>query len=179
MPNQRLFHFFCTRRDLLLIGKALDHDNGGFTYCRTGPYSGRPFDAYGSIGELPNLGVAQHQNAIANESYLVLRRDRDINYKQLVNKTFVVDQEENVDSIIFQPSGLFKNSILLCGRAGTIHYNSPPSVELYKIFLANFKKHCRKFSTYYVGDEAAELCKKGLRLTISAQSPPAFDLTLL
>jgi hypothetical protein len=46
-----------------------------------------------------------------------------------------------------------------------------------KRFNSAVKKTFTKVKAFYVGPKALELLERGMRLTISAQSPREFDLT--
>jgi hypothetical protein len=73
---------------------------------------------------------------------------------------------------------MWNEKILLAGSIGTAS-ETQASQALMKRFQAAFKKTFSKVKAYYVGPKALTLLKSGTRLTISAQSPPEFDLTLL
>jgi hypothetical protein len=90
---------------------------------------------------------------------------------------FVMDQLVNPDTIEFTPAGMWNEEIVLHGRVATAS-DTPGSKELMKHFRSALKKHFVKVNAFYVGTSALQLLKQGKRLTLSLQTPRAFDLKL-
>jgi hypothetical protein len=90
---------------------------------------------------------------------------------------FAIDQRSNPDTIVFCPGGRHGNSVILCGMIGTVS-PTPISRRLYKELVMAFSGAFQRQREFLIGQEAAQLWKAGVRLTVGALSPRRFDLRL-
>ena len=176
-------HFYAVKEDLLPLLEIVD-SKGPLKYARMGNFSREELKngicVFASGAALPNLGKATADSSAACEAFLVCDREATINPRavQAVDgERICVDQLANPDSVVFKPGGIWNEEILLEGSIGTAS-ESQASQALMKRFQAAIKKTFTKVKAFYVGPKALALLKSGKRLTISAQSPPEFDLTL-
>jgi hypothetical protein len=131
--------------------------------------------------EIQNLGRATMESASGSQSYLVTEREIAIHVRPVATHSgitrYLLDQLINPDTVTFTPAGIWNTDVVLHGRVATVS-DSAIAQELMKRFSKAIRKHFTKVNAFWVGPEALELLKAGKRLTIAAQSPPEFDLTL-
>jgi|GEM_PF-980853 len=197
--------FYATRDDLLAVTEKVESIIA-IRYVRFGSFTKLP-DSFSSATEIPNLGVASHPSAVACEKFLIcelyitikpemlkasigqggdgnsstvkqIATSKTVSKNAIGADRFIIDQLLNPDTITFTAGGLWNNDILLHGSIGTAS-QSKSSLILMKTFHDVLKKQFIKVRAFYVGPQALVLLKNGKRLTISAQSPQKFDLTLL
>lgn len=174
----KIVHFYATKEDLLPVLKSIE-EQSQIKYVLTGLLESADLQTYQTAADIPSLGIAKHENAIACAAYLVADREKNIvSHKRPQNAggvRYEVSQMGNPQTITFQPGGLFDGKALLYGRIGTIS-DAPESLALFRFFATVLRKHFKKADIYYVGSKAYELWKSGTRLTQAVQSPPEFDL---
>jgi hypothetical protein len=81
----------------------------------------------------------------------------------------------NEDTVLFWPGGRYGDGIFLYGEVSTIS-NRATSRNLYDLMAKLFCQHFTAVDEFLVGPEALALLKAGVRLTLSASTPPEFDL---
>jgi hypothetical protein len=171
-------HFYAVADDLLPVLEAVEQVKP-IKYSKTGHYETSKVESLTSSAVIPNLGKASSEAAIGCTSYLVSDLKTEIKSDPFVMKTgarmFSIDQLLNQDTVLLTPAGEWSDDIVLYGRVATVS-NSPPAQELMKLFRSALKKNFKKVKAYYIGPKALSLFQSGYRLTISAQSPPEFDL---
>jgi len=195
----KLYYFYATRGDLLSIIEAFEAA-GKVQYFRFGQTTKLPPESFTSAAQIPNLGIASHSSAVGCRKFVVCDTQTAIKPRQLKTlsqedvdlsdcpnepsqkaligvERFAIDQLFNQDTITFSPGGMWNEEILLHAAIGTAS-NSQMSLALMNRFKMAIKKSCIKMRSFYVGPLALELLKNGTRLTISAQSPREFDLTI-
>lgn len=175
--------FFATKDDLLSMITLVER-NGSLRYVQMGNFLSSEVEARFNIletgAELPCLGKASADSSAACEAFLVCDPNTTINLRTVEGsdvERVCVDQFFNPDSVEFKPGGIWGDDILLYGRVGTAS-ESQASQALMKRFQAAIRKSFLKIKSYYVGPQAMTLLESGKRLTIAAQSPKQFDLTL-
>jgi len=199
--------FYGTKDDLLAITNQIE-SLAPIKYVRFGTITELPPESFDNASQIPNLGTALNSSAVGCETFLVCNpatmivprklktlTEQDINrpaitiggreipidkrnWRDLVGvRRFAIDQLNNPDTITFSPGGLWNNDILLHGRVATAS-QSKSSQILMKRFQAALQKTFVKVKAIRVGPQALMLLKNGRRLTISAQAPQEFDLTI-
>lgn len=172
--------FFATREDILPVLKDFE-TAGSVKYIPMGTDISPSYSTFTQGACIPNLGRASHASAINCESFLVCNAECEINLRSLSSNgkvRFAIDQLKNPDTIVFSPGGEWNKEILLHGRLSTAS-QSKMSQALMRKFHKALRKTFVKIKAFYVGPQALSLLKGGKRLTISAQSPREFDLTIL
>jgi len=138
-------------------------------------------DPFTSGAELPSLGIATDESAVNSASFLIAESSMEIRPRRIpLNDGSIrvqFDQLENPDTVLLTPAGVWSEGVVLYGTVGTAS-DSNASKALMKAFERGFKKHFTKVKAYWVGPRAFARLKDGNRLTIAAQSPRDFDLTL-
>jgi hypothetical protein len=172
--------FYATKQDLAPLLSSLEAQQN-LQYTLTGMFDVNRLQTYFSYTDIPDFGRASHPNAIGNPTYLVSLRGTTLRVEEVPQEAggicFAVSQRLNDDTIILGPGGWYGSDVILYGRIGTIS-NSVASKKLYSLFAKSFRKCFEKVQEFYVGPEALNRCKVGVRLTIGASSPAEFDLRI-
>jgi hypothetical protein len=171
-------HFYATKSDLLSIFDMVD---SGLQYVRFGSCSVPNPETFLSGPDIPNLGIASSESAVACDMFLVCDKTSKVipcKFSTLKGEErFGFDQLNNPHTIVFSPGGLWGNDVLLHGRVATVS-DHEASIRLMKLFGSAIRKKFTKVRAFYVGPDALEMLKRGKRLTIAAQSPRRFDLAM-
>ena len=141
------------------------------------------YEVYDRGSDIPNLGIAACESAIAYDTYLVYEPDVSIEARVIDEssgiRSYRIDQLINPDTISFSPGGIWKREIALYGRVATVSASFSESAKLLmRRFQSAIRKRFVRLKAYYVAPKALELLKSGKRFTIAEQSPREFDLTL-
>ena len=173
-------YFYATKDDLLPVLRAVE-EAGALKYVLAGNFTTPEVKSYSRAEEIPHLGKASSSTAGTCETFLVCTAVTPITVESFKGTggedRFCVDQLLNPDTVGMTPAGQWNEEILLHGRVATVS-ESPASQALMKRFQAAIRKHFVKIKAFYVGPSARKLLESGTRLTIAAQSPREFDLTV-
>ena len=173
-------YFYATKNDLLPVLRAVE-EAGALKYVVAGNFTTPELRSYSRGEEIPQLGKASSGTAGTCETFLVCAAVPPVKVESFKGGNgedrFCVDQLLNPDTVGLTPAGQWNEEILLHGRVATVS-DSPASQALMKRFQSAIRKHFVKIKAFYVGSNARKLLESGKRLTISAQSPRDFDLTL-
>ncbi len=203
----KIYLFYATVDDLLPVMRQME-SLSPLKYVHFGTVTRLPPESFSSATMIPNLGRASHPSAVACETYLVCAPEISIKPRQLKTLTdedisrptisvagreiaidrrnlreivgmdrFAIDQLANPDTITFTPGGLWNDEMLLHGRFATAS-ETQSSQRLLKRFGTALSSEFTKIKAFYVGANAMELLKRGMRLTAAAQSPREFDLSI-
>ena len=121
MKRARQTHFYAMPSDLREVLSELENSVGyAVRYTVVGTIRESVPDGYGSLLELPNLGVASHATAIAGDAYLISDRSAQISPIKMKGQTerWTIDQRSCPDSVLFMPGGMYDRSVLLYGNVG-------------------------------------------------------------
>jgi len=169
--------FFATKGDLYLNMKNIE-SNRAVKYIKDRIYDSEKYDIYYSVDELPRIGF-HPSGEHTDESYLVLDHDTPLRSHIVEQQSggfhYLIDQRENLDSIVFWPGGLFSENYLIHGRIATV-YTHDKAKDLYKYFSKNLVRGFKKVREYYVGPEALGLSERVRMITINTKEPPEYDL---
>lgn len=172
-------HFFATRGDLIPIITEVERA-AKLRYVQYGVYDKRVFPEFNSALDIPDLGRATDESAVACRKYLVIPQEAEVAVREMNRRMggtgYFIDQLENPISVVFAPGGLFEKAVLLYGSVDTVSQGKEAQSIKGK-FEYRLKKHFSKRGAYYVGSEAEQLRQQGFRLTGAVQSPPTLDLS--
>jgi hypothetical protein len=172
--------FFALKDDLLPLLEAVER-NGPLKYIRTGIYLHPKYDVFRRGADLPSLGKATSESAIASQSFLVCEPEVSVKIRPVAlysgGTNYHIDQLINPDTLVFTPGGVWTDEIVLYGRLATVSITQPAK-SLMSRFRYQIKKQFVRVKAYYVGPKALGLLEAGKRLTIAQQSPRDADLTL-
>lgn len=178
----RRFHFFETKKDFEEIFKIIESVRQ-LKYVRAGLFKTPNPTIYESFLDYEDLGYRRYGEVTADDNmFLVFDRSAEIIQRPVPQVTgevrYAIDQMMNPDSLHFCPSGFFAEKNLIAGKASTIS-DSQTSTELYNLFRKTIRKKSSKIGYAYVGEDALELMKQGIRMvTIGVGSPLEYDLKL-
>ncbi|MCE9547320.1 MAG: hypothetical protein K8T25_17750 [Planctomycetia bacterium] len=176
----KLIQFFATKEDMLLVLEAVERD-GPLQYVRTGNQLNTDFETFLCGTDIPNLGIANRETGSVCSAFLVTKATVPIAIQSMKGASgvqrYLMDQLLNPDTVTLTPAGMWGEGIVLQGVVGTAS-DTAISRELMKRFNSAFKKSFSKIQGRFVGPQALVFFRAGKRLTIAAQSPREFDLTL-
>jgi hypothetical protein len=176
--SQRQFLFYATGSDLGPLLSSLEAQRR-LQYTLTDLFETNQPQTYLSYADIPDFGRASFPSSPSNQCYLVSIRGTVVNVRNVPQKAggilFAIDQKLNEDTVNFWPGGEFGNGILLYGEVNTIS-NTVTSRSLYDSMEKVFSQSFTQVQEFLVGPEAVNLCKAGVRLTLSASTPAEFDL---
>jgi hypothetical protein len=171
-------NFFATKDDLLLILKRLEASRP-IKYTRAGRLIGPVPEIWKSGGDLPQLGEATGNQAVACDPFLVLEEASTVHVesKRMFNgqERFDVYQYMNPTSIELRPGGEWTDGTVISGQIATMS-TSPISQALMRSAHGAVKKHFTRVRAFWVGPESLVALRSGKRLTQAVQSPTEFDL---
>jgi hypothetical protein len=172
--------FYATAQDLGPVLSSLEAQKS-LQYTLTGSFKVNRAQTYLSYASIPELGQARHPTAVANPSYLISLQGTPIRAREVPQKAggvrYAFDQKLNEDTVAISPGGRHSNDVILYGMIGTVS-DSVTSKNLYSFVAEPFRERFAKMREFYVGPEALDLAKSGVRLTIGASSPAEFDLRI-
>ena len=171
--------FFATRNDLLLVLSELE-EKRQIKYTRAGRQEGSESRVWESGANLPGLGRAAGDQAVACDSFLIFDGICTINVvsREMLSgdDRYDVDQGENPNTVILNVGGEWIDGSLISGSVTTVSA-SPISQSLMRTLHSGIKKHFTRVRAFWVGPEALSALRSGKRLTYAVQSPPEYDLT--
>lgn len=171
------YDFFATKEDLVTAIRAVELTHS-LEYVTCGLFDQPIISVFDNISSLPNLGVAKSGDSLES-IFLVLPCGQKVKVRQVPQRKggfkYAIDQQANPGTVAISPGGRFGDSVLISGMVGTIHHDMI-SEDLLRAFAREFKRRFVKIKSYWVGPEARELLRLGVRLTHSAQAPSTFDL---
>jgi hypothetical protein len=133
---------------------------------------------YLSYTDIPDFGQTNDPTAILNPAYLVALQGTVVQVKSIPQKTggvnFAIGQELNKDTVTLRPGGMYGHDALLYGSIGTVS-ESDASLDLYDFMVEPYLASFAEVYGFFLGPEAFDLWKRGVRLTTSAASAE-FDL---
>jgi hypothetical protein len=176
--SRRQLLFYATASDLGSLLSSLETQTK-LQYTLMGLFNTDELQTYLSYTDIPDFGRPNHPTAIAGQAYLVALAGTVVQSEEVPQKAggvrFHVSQKLNDDTVAFLPGGRYGNDVLLYGQIGTIS-DSFTSKGLYDRLAKLFRERLAQVQEYLVGPEALDLCKGGVRLTLSASTPSQFDL---
>lgn len=180
MPKrwQALMELYATRNDYEPVIKAVEAERV-IKYILTGVFDSPLPPTFYSGLDIPDLGIASTGVAVQERNYLVLDiadevKGREIHLNQ-GGVRYSVSQMENPTTITFLPGGKFEECCLIKGDIGTVSHD-PASITLYKAFVREFQKRFTCINDYWLGPEALQHLKAGMRLTDNVRSSVQYDL---
>ena len=172
------FMLYATARDLTPVLSLLETQKK-LQYTPTRDVVTDRAQIYLSYADIPDFGRANNPTAIHNPAYLVARQGTVVQVETIYPKTggvnFAIDQGLNRDAVGSRPGGMYGHDVLLYGSIGTVS-ESEASLSLYDFMVEPYVARFAPVNEFFLGPEAFDLWKSGVRLTASATSPADFDL---
>lgn len=172
---------FTTRSDLMPRIEWIEAQRD-LHYAISDMYESKDIEILDSLLGVKEIGYNYTGQYITGTQFLVVERKYKIKVEKVKQRRggylYAVDPFKNPHSIIFQPGGIYNDSKLIRGNIGTVS-ESKKSIELYKFFSKGIVKGFTRIEGWYVGPEALELYKSGIRLiTMHINEPPEYDLVI-
>lgn len=165
--SRRITPFFATREDLIhVLREAM---------------SVRPIElvSAGLLDERRLEMVAKPEDIKEFEIYLVVERGERMHVREVPQRRgpskYNVNLAGDFNNVALNTGGKCGDGQLLPGQLGTIS-NDARYHERYSFIAKIIRKRFEKIHSRYVGPEAAAMLDGGARLSISAKSPPEYDL---
>ena len=134
---------------------------------------------YLSYADIPDFGQTNDPTAVMNLAYLVALQGTVVQVETIYPKTggvnFAIDQGLNKDTVTLRPGGMYGHGAFLYGSIGTVS-ESGASLELYDFMVEPFLAQFAHVHGLFLGPEAVDLWKSGVRTTTSAATPGDFNL---
>ena len=172
------FMFYATARDLAPVLSFLEsHKRLQYTPMRH--VVSNKAQIYCSYADIPDFGRTNNPTAVNNPTYLVAPRGTAVRVESIPLRTgginFAIGQRLNNDTVTIRPGGVYGHDVLLYGSIGTIS-KSKASLNLYDFIVEPYLTSFVQVHEFFLGPEAFDLWRSGIRLTSSATSPAKFDL---
>ena len=172
------FMFYATARDLTPVLSLLE-DQKKLQYAPMRHVVSNKAQIYSSYADIPDFGSTYDPTAIMNPKDLVALQGTAVQVETIYPKNggvnFAINQGLNKDTVILRPGGMYGHNALLCGVIATIS-ESDASLRLYDFMIEPYLARFAPVNEFFLGSEAFDLWKSGIRLTTSAASPAKFDL---
>jgi hypothetical protein len=134
---------------------------------------------YYSFQDIPNIDFSI-DNVAGNKAYLLTAVNEEL-YIRTVNQkngeTKYAIYPENNSSIVFRFGGLDDARTLLRGEIYTVG-DSEFANSIFKQMVKVIKKQFQKINGIFIGNEAYNFLKSGLRLTANVKSPKEYDFRI-
>jgi hypothetical protein len=172
------FMFFATARDLAPVLLQLETQKK-LQYTPTRHVTTNKAQIYFSYADIPDFGRTYDPTAVFNENYLVAPQGTTMQVRSIPLRTggtnFSIDQSVNRDTVALRPGGMYGHDALLYGSIGTVS-ETEASLNLYDFMVEPYLARFAPVNEFFLGSEAFDLWKSGVRLTTAANSPAEFDL---
>jgi len=172
------FMFYATARDLTPVLALLEAQKK-LQYTPMRHVVTNRAQTYFSYADIPDFGRTNDPTAVMNSAYLVALRGTAVHVETIHLRAgginYAVGQRLNQDTVTLSPGGLYGHDALLYGVIGTVS-ESEASLTLYDFMVEPYLARFAPVNEFFLGPEAFDLWKSGVRLTTSAASPAKFDL---
>jgi hypothetical protein len=174
--------FFLTLREDLLSILSLVERRGPLAYRRSGAYDSPAIPAFASAAELPALGFATSDCRTDEATYLVMPADLELKLyvidRPRRRRLYIMNQNDNPDSVFLVPAGLHPSGPIVCGECVT-GSKSRGSTRLYDAVRRALRSRCMRVGDCtYIGPLAHKAAVGGARLVDSVHEPLSADLTV-
>jgi hypothetical protein len=170
--------FFATARDLAPVLSLLEAQKK-LQYTPMRDVVSNKAQIYCSYADIPDFGRTNHPTAVMNPAYLVALQGTVVQVKSIPQKAggmnFSIGQGLNKDTVTLRPGGMYGHDALLYGSIGTV-LESDASLNLYDFMVEPFLARFAHVHGLFLGPEAFDLWKSGVRMTASANPPVDFNL---
>jgi hypothetical protein len=170
--------FYATARDLTPVLVLLEAQEK-IQYTPTLHVVTNKAEIYLTYADIPAFGQTCNPTAVGNQRYLVARQGTMVQVESIALKkggiNLAIGQRLNPDTVTLRPGGMYGHDALLYGVIGTVS-ESEASLTLYDFMVEPYLARFVPVNEFFLGPEAFDLWKAGVRLTTSATSTAKFDL---
>jgi hypothetical protein len=180
--QQRLF---ATKADLL-AGLLPFEAKYPVKYVPAESRSDPNIEAYLSVKDIPQLGMAPTDDIFMSMGYYVIEAEADFTIEKIVQfdgEIYYLAEVPGLRTILkFQPGGLFDADCLIASIVWT-YTGTKETLSLFRRFVRaatkGFMPVHNEECKWWVGPEALTLYRRGVRLiTLGAKEPPKYDLQI-
>ena len=172
------FMFYATARDLTPVLSLLETQKK-LQYTPMRHVATDRAQIYLSYADIPDFGRTYGPTAVMNPDYLVALQGTAVQVKSIHLRTgginFAIDQRLNKDTVTLRPGGMYGGDVLLYGSIGTVS-ESDASLNLYDFMVEPLLTRFAHVHGLFLGPEAFDLWKSGVRMSASATSRADFNL---
>lgn len=163
--------------------KLLDFIETSFKlkYVRAGLLDEPPSTKSSLVDKL-DLGIVDHKDWNFNERYLILNRDDKLHVRKVSQKNggvkYAIDQMKNADSLIISLGGYNKTENAIIASKITTKDNTSFTNLFFKKLNKFLKANNKKVESFYIGADALNMAKEGIRLTEDARLEETHDISV-
>lgn len=172
------FMFFATAGDLAPVLSLLETQKK-LQYTPMRDVVSNKAQIYLSYADIPDFGRTNDPTAVMNPAYLVALQGTAVKVKTIHPRiggiNFSIGQRLNQDTVTLRSGGMYGRDALLYGSIGTVS-ESEASLNLYDFMVAPYLARFTQVREFFLGPEAFDLWKSGVRLDVSATSPVHLNL---
>ena len=172
------FMFYATARDLAPVLSLLEAQKR-LQYTPMRRVVSDKAQIYLSYADIPDFGRTHDPTAVMNPAYLVALQGTAVQVETIYPRTggvnFAIGQNLNKDTVTLRPGGMYGHDVLLYGSIGTVS-ESDASLNLYDFMVEPYLARFTPVHEFFLGPEALDLWKSGVRLNTSATSTCDDDL---
>lgn len=129
---------------------------------------------YLSYTDIPDFGRTYDPTAVMNPAYLVALQGTVVQVATIHLRAggvnFAIGQSLNKDTVTLRPGGMYGRDVLLYGSIGTVSA-SDASLDLYEFMVEPYRARFTPVHEFFLGPEAFDHWKSGVRLDVSAAGP--------
>ena len=172
---------FATKSDWVPVLADLENSLP-IRYFKSGLFDEPDPVTFKSYTTLPHFGIASRGDAVQEDMYLVQLGDSPSYVRAVPQRLggikYAIDHENNPDSVIFQPGGLYIDSRALIEGGISKISRSRSAENIYSALSRLIQTTFTTAKSYRIGSEARSLYEAGWRLTSSVLGNPEYDLAL-
>jgi hypothetical protein len=182
----RTLLIYALRDDALTLLQSLE-SGGAFQYVLTGAFDSRDTPVYDAAADIPDLGTTDIADKTSSNRYMVFRPAVKVVRRKVPQNgggaLYFVDPWKNPPCIMFTSAGLFERQRSRCVISGEIvtGYTDGPALSLFRQFEREAKKQFTRVKApcgnVYIGTNAMQLLKDGVRFTDTLGTEPDMDVT--
>ena len=143
--------------------------------------AGLSMESYAKASEIPQLGRANHESASGCNAFLVFKKGSLIQRQAVTledgSEAFAINELLNQGAATLTPAGRWSDDVVLYGTFGSAH-GTDDAKEILGAFEKALRRRFTKVKAYWLGPKALRALEEGKRLTLAAQTPRDFDLSL-
>lgn len=174
--------FFATKCDMIrLLNCFSEMFRFPIIYVKTGNFENNIIPIYHKIDSIPNLGLLSSDNH-CSECYLIMKNNEMIVKNELTSSNkkhiYSIFASQNLNSIVFYPSGFDNNSTCLIHGQISLISTSSDSKDMFNVIKKCIRKQFTNVRGWYIGEEASQIYGKVRFVTISANEPIEYDFKI-
>ena len=182
----RTLSIYALYDDALALLQTLEAQ-GALQYVLTGAFDSTNTPVYDAAADIPELGTTDVADKTSSDRYMVFCPAVRVVRRKVPQTSggvlYFVDPWKNPPCIMFTCAGLFERQRSRCVITGEIvtGYTDGPALTLFRQFEREVKKQFSRVKApcgyVYIGTNAMQLLKEGVRFTDTLGTEPDMDVT--